>query len=266
MDIYTEIVKAKRDRKPIALAVVTQTMGPAPRKAGSKMLVFPDGSIFGTIGGGILEDRVIKTAIQSLQDHQVKYLRYNLNNEKPSKNTNQEHLGMICGGNMELYIEPILPEPRLYLFGAGHISQSLAQMAHLVGFEIIVIDPDKTYANRTRFPKSIVQQVIVSGFKKAVNTIQFDASSYIAILTRSHVGDTETLTACLRKSRPVAYLGMIGSNHKIKTVFAKLAQSGIPKKTIKLVHAPIGLDIGAQTPEEIAVSILAELIAVKYRK
>jgi xanthine dehydrogenase accessory factor len=266
MDIYLEILKAKRERKPAAVAVITQTMGPAPRKAGSKMLVFPDGRIVGTIGGGILENRVIKTAIQSLQDHQIRYLRFNLNNEKQPKNSKQENLGMICGGNMELYIEPILPEPRLYLFGAGHISQSLTQMAHLVGFEIIVIDPDKNYANRSRFPKPIAQQVIVSGFKKAIDTFHFDESTYIVILTRSHLGDTETLTACLEKNQPVAYLGMIGSAQKIKTVFAKLTKSGMPRKKLNLVHAPIGLDIGAQTPEEIAVSILAEIISVKYRK
>jgi xanthine dehydrogenase accessory factor len=264
MDIYTEILKAKQERKPVALALITQTMGPAPRKAGSKMLVYPDGSIVGTIGGGALEVRVIKMAMQSLLDHQIRYLRFSLNNRKLPKNTQQENLGMICGGNMELYIEPILPEPRLYIIGAGHISQSLAQMAHLVGFEIIVIDPDKNYANRARFPKSIAQQVIVSGFQKAIDNQQFDESAYIVILTRSHVGDTESLTACLKKSQPFAYLGMIGSTQKIKTVFKKLAKSGISRKKLNLVHAPIGLAIGAQTPEEIAVSILAELIAVKY--
>lgn len=266
MDLYNEILKAKKDRKPVALAIVTQTTGPAPRKAGSKMLVYSDGSIVGTIGGGVLEDRVIKAGIQSLQDHQIKYLQYNLNNEKQLKKANQENLGMICGGNMELYIEPILPEQRLYIFGAGHISQSLAQMANLVGFEITVIDPDKTYANRVRFPKSIVKQVIVSGFKKTIDTLNFDAATYIVILTRSHIGDTETLAACLKKNKPVAYLGMIGSNHKIAAVFAKLTKSGIPRKKLNSVHAPIGLPIGAQTPEEIAVSILAELIAVKYHK
>jgi xanthine dehydrogenase accessory factor len=265
-NIYREILKAKRDRKPVALALVTQTMGPAPRKAGTKMLVYPDGRIVGTIGGGALEDRVIKVAILSLHDHQIKYLRFNLNTEKQPKKASQENLGMICGGDMELYIEPILPEPKLYIIGAGHISQSLAQMAHLVGFEITVIDPDKHYTNRVRFPESIAHQVIVSGFKKAIDTFHFDESSYITIITRSHVGDTESLTACLKKNQPFAYLGMIGSHQKIKAVFAKLAKSGIPRKKLNLVHAPIGLDIGAQTPEEIAISILAELISVKYHK
>lgn len=266
MDIYSKLAKAKLERKSVALAVITQTVGSTPRKAGSKMLVYPDGNIFGTIGGGVIEEKVIKTAMQSLHDRQIRYLRFALNNNKKLNKSKGEDIGMICGGDMEVYIEPVLPDSRLYLIGAGHISLALAPIAKLVGFEVVVIDSEKKYANRTRFPKAVAEKVMVSDFKKAIEKVNFDESAYIAILTRSHVKDRESLAACLKKPQPFAYLGMIGSKQKITATFTALMKSGIPKKKLDMVYAPIGLDIGAETPEEIAISILAELIAVKYHK
>ncbi|MDI6784845.1 MAG: XdhC/CoxI family protein, partial [bacterium] len=252
----------------VALAVITKTVGSTPRKAGSKMLIYPDRSISGTIGGGAMEEEVIATAVQCLNDRQIRNVSFVLREQKKQNQPFDinNHPDMICGGNMEVYIEPIFPDPIVYLIGAGHISQALAQFAKLVGFKVVVIDSEKKYANRSRFPKSVAAQIIVAGFKKAIAQIRFDESAYIVILTRSHITDKDSLAACLQKNQPVAYLGMIGSKRKIALIFAELKKSGIPKKLLDAVYAPIGLDIGAETPEEIAVSIVAELIAVSHRK
>ena len=263
-DIYLEIAKAKEERKSVALAVITKTTGSTPQKAGAKMLIYPDRTISGTIGGGVLEENVITTAIECLRTRQTQTLQFEL--KIPKKGTHNNNLDMICGGNMEVYIEPITPDPILYLFGAGHINLPIAQLAKLVGFKVVVIDSDKQYANQKRFPKSLADKIIVADFKKAVAQLRFDESSYIVIITRSHISDRESLSACLKKNQPVAYIGMIGSKRKIATIFAELLKSGIPKKKLDMVYAPIGLDIGAETPEEIAVCILAELIAVSHRK
>lgn len=264
MEIYSEIEKAKVERKPVALAVITKTTGSTPRKAGTKMLVYPDRTISGTIGGGVLEEKVITTAVECLSTRRIQTLQFEL--KPPKKGNRNNNLDMICGGNMEVYIEPILPDPKLYIIGAGHISLALAQIANLVGFKVVVIDSDKKYANRTRFPKAVVDKLIIADFKKAIDKLVFDESAYIVILTLSHNTDKAALHACLKKNQPIAYLGMIGSKQKIATIFAELIKAGIPKKKLDMVYAPIGLYIGAETPAEIAVSILAELIAVKYKK
>jgi len=162
---------------------------------------------------------------------------------------------------MEILIEPIFAEPTVYLFGGGHISQQLAPLAKRVHFKVVVIDDREMFANRERFPEA--DEVIVSEFEKCFEGLPIDESSYIVIVTRGHLYDGFVLEQAVKtKAR---YIGMIGSKRKIRTLYENLMEKGIPKETLDRVHAPIGVDINSETPEEIAVSIAAELIEVRGR-
>jgi xanthine dehydrogenase accessory factor len=167
--------------------------------------------------------------------------------------------GMICGGNMEVFLEPILPEPCLFVFGAGHISLFLAKMGKMVGFKVVIIDDRAEFANPERFPEA--DEVIAQDLPAAFQRLTANRASYIAIVTRGHLQDETVLEWAVRTD--AAYIGMIGSRKKNQTVFSHLQERGIPEKRLKQVHAPIGLNINAKTPEEIAVSIMAEIIKAR---
>jgi xanthine dehydrogenase accessory factor len=168
----------------------------------------------------------------------------------------------ICGGNISVFIEPVAPSEKVYIFGAGHIALYLSKMAVMTGFKVIIIDDREEYANRERFPE--VHNIIVSDFKSAFEKLEIEDNSYIVIVTKGHVFDEVVLEcACGTNAR---YIGMIGSKTKIQHLFSNLRQNGVDDKKLAGVHAPIGLDIGSQTPSEIAVSILAEMIQVRYNR
>ena len=252
-DIYQEIVRVKAEGGEAALVTIVSASGSTPREEGTKMLVRPDGSILGTIGGGSLEAQVIEEAVKVTKQGKPKRLHMSLSAKEA------EEAGMICGGELEVFIEPILTPPRLYLFGGGHVSLPLAKMGKLIGFEIAVIDDRAEFANADRFPGAEI--LFADDFTKAFPRLKIDKSSYLVIITRGHQHDELVLEWAV--TTPAKYIGMIGSQTKVKAIFSHLLKKGISQEELDRVHTPIGLEIGAQTPEEIAVSILAEIIKVR---
>jgi len=250
-DIYEELVKIRARGEESALVTLTSAHGSTPREQGAKMLVRRDGSIIGTIGGGRIEDLVIKKSLEVIKKGKPERLSYSLKEG--------EETGMVCGGDVEVFVEPILPSPTLFIFGGGHIALCLAKMAKMASFKIVVIDDRTEFANPERFPEA--EQTLVADFAQAFSQLGIDESSYIVIVTYAHTGDEVTLEGAL-KTR-AKYIGMIGSRSKNELVYSHLRDKGISQELLDRVHAPIGLEINARTPEEIAVSILAQLIKVR---
>jgi xanthine dehydrogenase accessory factor len=255
MDLYQEIVRLRQEGRRGALATIVNVRGSIPSFKTAKMLVRDDGSIVGTIGGGCVEADVWQAAREVMESERPRTLTFDLNQD-PKYDT-----GLVCGGTLEIFVEPILPPADLYIFGGGHVSASLYQIARLAGFDITVIDDREAYANCERFPEA--HQVICEDFDKAAAQLTPSESSYIVIVTRGHRDDMRMLRWAVQT--PARYIGMIGSKRKTIAIFKELQLDGLPAHLFDRVHAPIGLDIGAITPEEIAVSITAELIA-KRRK
>jgi xanthine dehydrogenase accessory factor len=219
------------------------------------MLVRDDGSIIGTIGGGCVEAEVWQAAREVMESEKPRTLTFDLNQD-PKYDT-----GLVCGGTLEIFVEPILPPADLYIFGAGHVAASLYKVARIAGFDVTIIDDREAYANRERFPEA--QEVIAEDFDKAAARLVPGESSYIVIVTRGHRDDMRMLRWAVQT--PARYIGMIGSKRKTITIFKELQNEGLAAHLFDRVHAPVGLDIGAITPEEIAVSITAELIAARRR-
>jgi len=217
------------------------------------MLVRDDGSIVGTIGGGCVEAEVWQAAREVMESEKPRSLTFNLNQD-PKYDT-----GLVCGGTLDIFIEPVLPPALLYIFGAGHISVNLYKVARGAGFDVTVVDDRESYANRERFPDA--KEVIAEDFERAMLKLDPNESSYIVIVTRGHRDDMRVLRWAVQSQ--ARYIGMIGSKRKTITIFRELTKEGIPAERFQRVHAPVGLDIGAITPEEIAVAITAELIAVR---
>ena len=250
-DIYREITKIRDEGGEAALATVISVSGSTPREEGAKMLVRPDGSIIGTIGGGSIELQVIKEAIEVIKKEKPKHLCYRLKEG--------DDLGMICGGDTEVFVEPIISTPTLFILGGGHISFTLSKIAKLVGFKIVVVDDRPEYATTQRFPDA--EQVLVTSYDKAFSELKVGKSGCVVIVTHGHKGDAAALEGAL--STEARYIGMIGSKTKNISVYARLKAKGITQQQLDTVHAPIGLPIHAQTPEEIAISILSQIIQVR---
>jgi xanthine dehydrogenase accessory factor len=253
MDIYDEVVKLRRSGRRGALATITNVRGSIPSFQTAKMLVRDDGSIAGTIGGGCVEAEVWQAAREVMEEEKPRTLKFDLNNN-PKYDT-----GLVCGGTLEIFLEPILPAASVYLFGAGHVAYSTCKVATLAGFDVTVIDDRASYASRERFPDA--RDVIAADFERACEGLQVAEDSYIVIVTRGHRDDMRVLRWAV--STPARYIGMIGSRRKVLTTYRELEKEGIPAEKFDRVHAPIGLAIGAVTPEEIAVAIVAEMIALR---
>ena len=251
-DIYREIVRIKEEGGEAALVTIVRASGSTPREEGSKMLVRGDGSIVGTIGGGSLEAQIIEEAIKVIKQGKPQHRHMSLT-------AKESEAGMICGGDVEIFIEPILTPPTLYIFGAGHISLPLTKMSKLLGFNITVIDNRPDFAKAERFPEA--EAVLAGDFTESFGKLKLDKSSYIVIITHGHQHDELVLEWAV--STPAKYIGMIGSKTKVKTILDHLLAKGISQERLDSVHSPIGLEIGAETPEEIAVSTLAEIIKVR---
>ena len=251
MDIYEEVVKLRRAGRRGAVATIVSVRGSIPSFKTAKMLVRDDGSIAGTIGGGCVEAEVWQAAREVMEAERPRTLTFDLNND-PKYDT-----GLVCGGTLEVFVEPVLPLAELYIFGAGHVAASLYRVAGMAGFDVTVIDDREAYASRERFPEA--QEVIAEDFDKAMARLVPSESSYIVIVTRGHRDDMRVLRWAVKT--PARYVGMIGSKRKTIGIFKELQKEGSPAHLFDRVHAPVGLDIGAITPEEIAVSITAELIA-----
>ncbi len=252
MDLFEEVIKLRRSGNRGALATIVHTNGSIPSFESSRMLVREDGSIAGTIGGGCVEAEVWAAAKEVMQAEAPRKMTFSLNNEANYDN------GLICGGTLEIFVEPILPQPILYIFGGGHVSIALANAASTAGFGIGIIDDRESFANAARFPMA---QEIYTSFEESFEKLKPTASTYMVIVTRGHKDDMHVLRWAVSTSP--RYIGMIGSKRKVISVYKALEKEGIPMETFAKVHAPVGLAIGALTPEEIAISITAELIAIR---
>jgi xanthine dehydrogenase accessory factor len=252
MDIFEEIVRMRRAGERGALATIVHTNGSIPSYESSRMLVREDGSIAGTIGGGCVEADVWAAAKEVIEVEQPRKMTFNLNHEA------EYDAGLICGGTLEIFVEPILPQPMLYIFGGGHVSSAVARVANAAGFAIAIADDRAAYANAERFPMA---GEIYTTYEDAYARIKPNASSYLLIVTRGHKDDMRVLAWAVRTA--ARYIGMIGSKRKVISVYKALEREGYSPDEFERVHAPVGLDIGALSPDEIAVSIVAELIAVR---
>lgn len=252
MDLFEEIVRMRRAGQRGALATIVHTNGSIPSFESSRMLVREDGSSEGTVGGGCVEADVWAAAKEVMQKEAPRKLVFHLNNEATYDN------GLICGGTLEVFVEPILPQPVVYLFGGGHVSMAVAKAAQAAGFGVAVVDDREAFANADRFPMA---HEIYIGFEDAFEKIRPNASSYLVIVTRGHKEDMRVLAWAVRTE--ARYVGMIGSRRKVFSVYKALQQEGYRIEEFERVFAPMGLEIGALSPEEIALSIVAELVAVR---
>ncbi|HJY87177.1 MAG TPA: XdhC/CoxI family protein [Candidatus Acidoferrales bacterium] len=254
MDLFEEIVRLRREGKRAALATIVHTNGSIPSYESSRMLVREDGSMVGTVGGGCVEAEVWAAAKEVIRAEAPRKMTFNLNKEADYDS------GLICGGTLEIFVEPILPQPMLYIFGGGHVSMALAQAAHTAGFAVGVVDDRESFANAERFPMA---REIHTSYEDAFGKLRPNASAYLVIVTRGHRDDMRVLAWAV--GTQARYIGMIGSKRKVLSVYKALEKEGIPAEKFERVHAPVGLEIGALTPEEIAISIAAELIAVRRK-
>jgi xanthine dehydrogenase accessory factor len=252
MSIFEEICDKQKAGKLFVMATIVRTTGPSPRLAGAKMLVYADSKISGTIGGGTFEKLVIDDCLHLLETGADQALK------KYSFSTATDNAtGMSCGGEAEVFMEVSSKPKRLLIFGGGHICQALVKLALDSDFLITVIDDRPDILSQYNPPVSILQTD--SDYRE--NLPSLDGDCYVVIVTRSHVHDQPVLEQAVKED--CAYIGMIGSRAKIAKVFSSLEESGVDRTVLERVHAPIGLDIKGEGPYEIAVSILAELIAAK---
>lgn len=340
-NLYSKLYQTLKNGEGAVLIRIIRRQGSAPRGVGSVCLVDADGTLFGTIGGGLLEYKAVEKAKVLLKKRITSLTTVKMT----AKEIAEE--GMICGGRVELFFEPILPEddsveffrnidelfqsggsgtlitlirdeaeasaadtrmlvnrdgrmtgtipfaklpehaiqahliegegtgrrlflepvvqnPELLLFGGGHISTFVSSLAKTVGFDVSIFDDLGEFANRERFPE--VDEIYHMAYRDGFEKIAVTGSSYIVIVTRGHGGDKDVLELVLKSGASPAYVGMIGSLRKRDTIYKALMENGISQNALAAVHCPIGLDIGARTPEEIAVSIIAEIIQVKSRQ
>jgi xanthine dehydrogenase accessory factor len=254
-NLFETVADTVRAGERSALVIVIRTVGSVPRKVGTKMLIRVDGTTVGTIGGGELEKRVKDEALKAIAQREPRIVSFTLDREKGK-------LDMMCGGEIDFYIEPILPEARLVVFGAGHITRALAPLMQKAGFQVSVVDDSAELLQKEAFPG--VDDLIMDDMERVARDLPPGPDTYVVLLTRGFSRDKAVLRGLLGKGYP--YVGMIGSLRKIVSMLEELRSEGQPDEAFSRLCAPIGLDIGAETPEEIALSIAAEIVAVKKGK
>lgn len=247
--LNTILKKSNESNRNAAYCVIVQTKGSTPRKVGAKMIVYDDGSINGSIGGGNLEKKVIENAIRQIKEQEPKLFKHDLLHQH----------NMCCGGTVEIYIEPIIKMNRLYIFGAGHSGNALSKIAITLNFEVYIIDDRKQYLDN--ISNKEINKLNLN-YDKALPSLPFDDNSYIVIMTYEHAYDRDILAYCIKQ--PNAYIGMIGSKRKIELTKKMFLKGKIATmEELEKVDMPMGININAEGPEEIAISILAKLIAIK---
>jgi xanthine dehydrogenase accessory factor len=247
--MYGEIAAALARGEAGALLTVVKIYGAAPCAPGTKMFVRDDGSALGTFGGRQTDARARTDGVQALASGQTGLLTYHLDPE------GGESVGS-CGATLEIFVEPIRPEPRLVIAGSGYVAQALARLATSIGWRVSLLDDRSEFVQTAALPESVT--LTVGDILELLPTLAPDAMTALVIVTRGHKVDQDALEAALTTS--AGYIGMIGSPSKVRTIFRKLLRKGVPPETLEQVHAPIGLDVGARTPDEIALSIAAELL------
>ena len=253
MDVFEELVRLRKLGQKCALATIVEVRGSIPSYESAKLLVREDGSMAGTIGGGCVEAEVWNAAREVLETEKPRRLQFNLGQVAAYDN------GLICGGQLEVFVEPVLPIPHAYIFGAGHISKSLSKVAALAGFATVVVDNRESFANRERFPEAA--GVHAAEYEEVFPNLPINENSYLIVVTRGHRDDMRVLKLAI--ATPARYIAMIGSKRKVLNVVRELEKEGFDRAVFDRIFAPMGLDIGAISPEEIAVSVVAEMIAVR---
>jgi len=235
-----------------ALCMVVRSLGSTPRRSGSKMLVFPDGRIEGTVGGGELENRVIREALQAIEDGKPRMLDYqmtDLSRGDPG----------VCGGRVEVYVEPLRPKPTILVIGVGHVGKAVARLAHWLGYRVVVSDDRPDFCTPEAIPDA--DEYLAVPMAELPSRLEFTPWTYLVLTTRGVNVDIAGLPALL--DQPAAYIGVIGSQRRWMTARKQMIDAGTPVEKIDRVRSPIGLELNAETPEEIAVSIMAEIIMLR---
>ena len=253
-DVYAELVRLRTSGKDCALCTIVSTQGSTPGKQAMKMLVRRDGTFLGSVGGGCLEAEVLEAALASMDDERPRMLEFALNER------DYPDSGLVCGGKLQIYVEPIT-EPKLVLFGGGHVSGAIARVAGPAGFHVTVCDDREDFATRDRHPAAHAHRT--APFPELAASIAPAAQHFLVVCTRGHDRDGDVLEALWRADCRPRYLGMIGSRAKRATLFAKLREQGVPDAFLESVQSPMGMPIGARTHEEIAVSVVAEMIRIR---
>ena len=255
-EVFAALNDALGRGEEVALVTIVSSTGSTPQRVGAKMLVYSDGRTVGTIGGGCYENDAFWKAREAISARKPVTVKFDLNDDFAQES------GLVCGGQMEVFIEPVEAAPEVYVIGAGHVGYFVARFAHEAGFRVHVIDDREKFANAERFGPGF--DVIVDNIPSWLESHPLPPTSYAVIVTRGHTHDLDALRAVTRT--PLRYAGLIGSRAKIRRIFDELRAEGVQPESLTTIHAPIGLDIGAITPQEIAISIVAELIAVKHGK
>jgi xanthine dehydrogenase accessory factor len=249
-DIYDEVARMHRQGVPGVVATVVAVGGSTPRGAGAKMVVYPDGRTLGSVGGGAIESTTIERAKELAGTREPVLLSFDL----------EDDAGMVCGGRMDIFLEPAAAGPMALVIGGGHVGQAVAGVAKRAGFRVTVVDDRADIVSAERFPSADLR--LVGGTELLDGELAVDDSTYVVVVTRGHRFDRDWLEA-LAGTNP-RYLGMIGSATKVAKTFDLLKEGGAAEDALAAIHAPIGIDIGAETPDEIAVSVVAEMIAVRH--
>jgi xanthine dehydrogenase accessory factor len=250
--LFQKLADIEKREGQAALAIVVRTEGSTPRKAGAKMIVMQDGSTFGTLGGGGLEKKIIEESLEALKGGKTKLTSFTLEGD----------LDMMCGGEIEVYIEPINQPEKLIIFGAGHLTRALAPLMRSMGFRVTVVEDNPDLSGDDHLAD--IEEVKPEDMESYAEKLPPESNAYIVILTRGFSKDKAVLEHIIGKD--FRYVGMVGSGKKILTIKEDLISKGIERERLSKLHAPIGLDIGAETPEEIALSIAAEILSVRRGK
>lgn len=250
LQLLQALLAAQQEGQRVALATVVRASGSVPRHPGAKMLVYPDGRILGSVGGGELERRVVAEALEALKSGSATVVRYVLNNPA-------EGDPGVCGGQAEVFVEPVFPPPTLIVVGGGHVGRAVVQLAKFLGFRVVLSDDREEFCNPQAVPGA--DEYLVCPMALLPDRVEIGGDTYLVLTTRGVALDVEGLPALLAK--PAAYVGVIGSRKRWLTAARELESRDVPAATVASVHSPMGLELNAETPEEIAVSILAEIIA-----
>ncbi len=252
LELYEEMVRLTRQGEPFVLATVVASSGSSPRKPGAKMVVRRNGTCLGTVGGGRVEKESVEAGILALSDETPRTLEFVLTGEN----------GYACGGSMTIFIEPQGKRPLLVMFGAGHVGRAVTRLASICGFRVVVVDERPDCATEALLPG--VDQIICAPVIDSFVQLALDSHSFAVIATPGHLSDFDAVRGCL--ASPAGFIGLLGSRRKRETLLETLEDEGYDTAERARIITPVGLDIGAQTPEEIAVSIVGQLIAIRKER
>jgi len=250
--IYQALSELEKNNESAALCTVVKSEGSTPRHVGSKMLVYPDGKFIGTVGGGELESRVIKAALESLKSSNAQNLAYTM--ADPSRGDPG-----VCGGTVEVFVEPILPPAMIVVIGGGHVGKAVVHLAKWLGFRVAVSDDRPEFCNPESVPGADAYYPVAMG--ELPEHLKLNQRTYVVITSRGSGVDVQGLPGLLEAD--AAYIGVIGSKRRWLTTVKALKEKGVAEDKIARVHSPMGLELNAETPEEIAVSIMAEVLMLK---